>query len=841
MFQGDEVAAVAADTEERALDAMRLIKVEYEPLPHLASVDQALSADAPLVFEGGNTKMGVVQENGDPEAGFKQAAHIVDATYSTHVITHVCLETHGCVCEWEGDKLTAWVSTQAAHGTAQGFAQALNIPQPNVRVITQYMGGGFGSKFSPDAQGLICARLAKQASLPVKLMLDRKEEHLATGNRPSATAHIRAGVTADGKLIAYDAQSWGTGGAGATSNFPLPYIYVFPNRRRTHKDVYINAGQQRAMRAPGHPQGCFLTEILMDELADRVRMDPVEFRLKNLPAQAPNAMWAEYFQRGAKEFGWEKRHATGDPTPGPIKTGFGCSAHQWGGGGRGSKAHCDINSDGTVVMKCGTQDLGTGTRTIVAIVTAETLGLPVNAVRPEIGDTLYPFSGGSGGSTTAASVTPTVRVTAGKALDALCAKVGPSLGVDPETLVATDGRIQVKDNPSKGLAWKDACKLLGTEPISVDGEWSQGTVVDRHERRAVHRGRGRHRNRHRPGEADPDDSGLRVDRRQADRREPGVRRHHRLAQLRAVRGPHPRPRHRPDGQPEHGDVSARRDVGHAEDRHHPEQHAGARRHRHRRAADRVDGVGDRQRRAQRDGRDDPQPAADACQGARRRAAAEGRRDRVKAFSYVNPANEQEAVGALGPERGRILPLAGGMDLLARMKDYIDQPDRIVNVKNALDATIVATPDGGLKIGAAVKIVDLAEHEQVARLYPAIVSAAGEVGTPQIRNAGTVGGNINQRPRCWYFSNEEFVCYKKGGNHCFAPAGRISSTPSSATARATSSTRRASRCPRSRTAPSSVSSVRAANGSWTPPITSRCRPARTFGARTSWRRTSCSRT
>jgi len=474
MFQGDEVAALAADTEEHAWDAMRLIKVDYEVLPHLASVDQAMAADAPAVFTGGNTKSGPVQETGDIDAGFKQAAHIVEATYSTHVVTHVCLETHGCVCEWDGDKLTAWVSTQAAHGTAQGFAQGLQIPQTNVRVITQYMGGGFGSKFGPDTQGLICAKLAQQAKVPVKLMLDRKEEHLATGNRPSAIAHIKAGVTADGKLIAYDAQSWGTGGAGATSNFPLPYIYVFPNRRRTHQDVYINAGQQRAMRAPGHPQGCFLTEILMDELADRVKMDPVEFRIKNLPDRAPNAMWGEYFTRGAKAFGWDKRHATGDSTPGPIKTGFGCAANQWGGGGRGSKAHCDINADGTVVMKCGTQDLGTGTRTIVAMVTAETLGLPVSAVTPEIGDTMYPFSGGSGGSTTAASVTPAIRVTAFKALDALCAKVGPALGVDAATLVASAGRIHVKGTPSKGLAWKDACKLLGTEPISVDGDWMDG-------------------------------------------------------------------------------------------------------------------------------------------------------------------------------------------------------------------------------------------------------------------------------------------------------------------------------------------------------------------------------
>jgi len=487
MYQGDPVAAIAADTEEHAADAARLVKVTYEPLPHLTTVDQAMAADAPPVFEGGNTKEGVKEEQGDVEAGFKQAAHVVEQTYSTHVITHVCLETHGCVCEWDGDKLTAWVSTQAAHGTAQGFAQGLaamtdrspedadlKVPQTNVRVITQYMGGGFGSKFGPDSQGLICAKLAKRAKAPVKLMLDRKEEHLDTGNRPSATAHVKAGVTADGRLCAYDAQSWGTGGAGATSNFPLPYIYDFPNRRRTHKDVYINAGQQRAMRAPGHPQGCFLTEILMDELADRVKMDPVAFRIKNLPPKAPNAMWADYYEIGAKRFGWDKRHPTGDPAPGPIKNGFGCSAHRWGGGGRGSQAHCDIMADGSVVMKCGTQDLGTGTRTIVAIVTAETLGLPVSAVKPEIGDTLYPFSGGSGGSTTAASVSPAIRITAGKALDALCAKVAPNLGVDAETLVAVNGRIQVRDNPSKGMAWKDACKLIGTEPISVDGKWADG-------------------------------------------------------------------------------------------------------------------------------------------------------------------------------------------------------------------------------------------------------------------------------------------------------------------------------------------------------------------------------
>jgi xanthine dehydrogenase YagS FAD-binding subunit len=143
---------------------------------------------------------------------------------------------------------------------------------------------------------------------------------------------------------------------------------------------------------------------------------------------------------------------------------------------------------------------------------------------------------------------------------------------------------------------------------------------------------------------------------------------------------------------------------------------------------------------------------------------------VKAFSYVNPANEREAVRALGPDRTKIMPLAGGQDLLARLKDYVAEPDRVVNVKTALDATVTPAPGGGLKIGAAMKLVDLAEHAEVAKLYPAISHAAIEVGTPQIRNQGTVGGNLNQRPRCWYFRNEEFVCFKKGGNVCFSPQG-----------------------------------------------------------------------
>ncbi|HEY3885271.1 MAG TPA: xanthine dehydrogenase family protein molybdopterin-binding subunit [Vicinamibacterales bacterium] len=476
MYQGDEVAAVAADTEEHAIDAARAVKVEHEPLPAVISVDAALRGQAPEVFDPSDVRQGRTQEEGDLAAGFQAAAFTIDETYGTPVITHVCLETHGTLCEWDGDKLTAWVSTQGVNSAKDNFAAGLGVPQTNVRVICQYMGGGFGSKLQLGAEGLICARLAKQAAAPVKLMLDRKEEHLVTGNRPSAAAHIKAGVSSDGIITAFDAESWGTGGAGAASGFPLPYIYQIANRRRAHKDVFINTGQQRPMRAPGHPQGSFITEIMMDELADKVKMDPVEFRIKNLPPEAPNAMWRSYLREGADAFGWSRRHPTGDSAAGSIKTGMGVAIGTWGGGGRGpSVAHCEISADGGVVMRLGTQDIGTGTRTLVAMVTADALGLHPSQVTPEIGDTQYGVSGGSGGSTTAASTSPGIRIAALKALDALKETIAPALGVGgADDLVAADGRIHVKDAPSKGLSWADACKRIGPQAITADADWQPG-------------------------------------------------------------------------------------------------------------------------------------------------------------------------------------------------------------------------------------------------------------------------------------------------------------------------------------------------------------------------------
>ena len=483
-YQGEEVAAVAATTEEIARDAMRLIKVEYEVLQPLATIEQARSANAPQAFPRGNVSNPNVRGEGDVEAALKTAAHVVEGVYSTQVQTHTSLETHGGIAEWDGDKLLLHVSTQGVNASRDGIADALKVARPNVRVLTEYMGGGFGSKLGADVQLVIAARLAKEANAPVKIMLDRKHEHLITGNRPSAFAKVRAGVDANGKFVAWDSETWGTGGAGAGSGFSVPYpVYVPPQgqtwgfavRRQSHSDVYTNAGPQRAFRAPGHPQACFITETVIDELADRLRLDPLELRIRNLAPEAPNAQWRKYFPIGAEKIGWSKRHPTGDSAAGPIKRGLGCAANVWtGGGNRQTRAMCEIHPDGAVINKIATQDIGTGTRTLVAMITAETMGLPLNAVTAAIGDTNYPFAPGSGGSITVGSVSPTVRVSAENALKELFTRVAPQLGASADALEAKNGRVQVKGTPAKGMAWKEACRLLGTTPIQANGAWEQG-------------------------------------------------------------------------------------------------------------------------------------------------------------------------------------------------------------------------------------------------------------------------------------------------------------------------------------------------------------------------------
>jgi xanthine dehydrogenase YagR molybdenum-binding subunit len=474
LYAGEEVAALAATTEQQGEDAIRLIQIDWDVLPHLATVEQAMRPEAPKVFDAGNTRLLPAEVAGDAEEAMRGAAHVVGGLYSTQVQTHACLETHGCVCEWAGDRLTVWISTQAVQSTRDELAAALQTVPANVRVISEYVGGAFGSKLGPDRHGVICAQLARAARAPVKLMLDRKEEHLATGNRASAFARLRAAADADGTLRAFDAQTWGTGGAGAGCHFSLPYLYSFPHRRRTHADVFINAGRQRPMRGSAAP-GCFITEVVMDELADAMRMDPVALRLKNLPVAGPGALWPDYFAMGAERIGWARRRPGGDAARGTIRRGLGCAASRGDGRGHDTRARCEIHADGRVVIRTGTQDLGTGTRTVIAVVAAETLGVDIALIRVAIGDSDLPASGPSVRAATAASVAPAVRITAGRARDELLSRLAPALGTTTDRLALEPNQISVRRGHAPGvtdvLSWRDACRFIGVQPIVVEAGW----------------------------------------------------------------------------------------------------------------------------------------------------------------------------------------------------------------------------------------------------------------------------------------------------------------------------------------------------------------------------------
>jgi len=469
-FQGDLIAAVAAETEEQARDAVRAIKVEYEVLPHAVTEAQSMAEGAPVIDQRGNVRKGRSNTKGDPTAAMAKADAVIEGTYSVPVITHVCLEPHGLTVRWDGtDKLTVWASTQAVQATANELAGKFDIPATNVTVLTDYMGGGFGSKFGADQWGLIAAELAKKTGKPVKLFLDRAHEHLAAGNRPSATGKVKLGASKEGKLVAVIAETHGTGGFGA-GGFPFPYVYDIPASSRTHSEVSVNAGSSRAMRAPGHPQACALMEAAMDDLADKLGIDPLEFRLNNLAAgDFHTAIYKGEVPIGAELIGWrEKRKPRGQNGSGPIKHGLGMALHQWGGGGtRDKKVGITISPDGSVEIKSATQDIGTGARTILAIVTAEILGLKPTDIVSNIGNSTFPPGQASGGSTTTPSMAPPALDAAIKARDAFFKKIAPVLKVEAGDLQLKGGQLWVGGEPV--MSWKDACRKLGMVSISETG------------------------------------------------------------------------------------------------------------------------------------------------------------------------------------------------------------------------------------------------------------------------------------------------------------------------------------------------------------------------------------
>ena len=464
-WAGTEVALVSAANEATARDAVRAIKVDYEVLPHVVREDNLSKA-------GSRVKPAGEQITGDPDAAFKEADVVSEGHYAIPVITHCCLEPHGQVVAWAGEKIEYWPSTQAVSTVGGDLAQSLKIPATNVHVQMDYMGGGFGSKFPADRWGTECANLSKASGGgPVKLFLDRAIELTIAGVRPSHFADIKIGAKKDGTITSWDSKSWSSGGFGGGGMPPLPYVFTkIPNYRLNHSAVSLNAGPQRAWRAPNHPQASFLTCSALEDLAAKLKMDPMEMLEKNLSYTARPDTYRAQLQQASEISEWKKLwHPRGEGS-GNIRRGLGLGINQWGGAGHPSKARTSIHPDGSVEVELGSQDLGSGTRTIIAMVAAETLALPVSMIKVKIGDNTYPASGPSGGSTTVGGVSTSVRRASVNALNKLLETVAPSLNVPVEQLDVLDSRIRVKSNPDKALSWQQACQKLGTQTITEMGE-----------------------------------------------------------------------------------------------------------------------------------------------------------------------------------------------------------------------------------------------------------------------------------------------------------------------------------------------------------------------------------
>ena len=486
-WDGELVAAVAADRPEYAADGVRAIVVEYEPLAHFVDEDDLEAAqklDADNIADGklkeDAEKLGHIkrvkelgeQKKGDVDAAIKDAAVVHKGYYGIHTITHMCMEPHGSHAEWKSDdSLVVHLSPQTVSGTGGQFAGPLGIDANNVEIVCQYVGGGFGSKFAADEWGIACAQLAKETGKPVRLMLDRATELKTAGTRPSGFAEITIAADKDGKITAWDSHHWGTDGIGGAtiSSGVMPYVFDFENRRRKTTGIACNTGPKRAWRAPNHPQACALTATVIDDLAGKMKMDSYDIFMKNLAQTERASVYAEEMKLAAQLMDWKaKWHPHGEGESGPVKSGLGMALHTWGGRAHAATCLLKIHRDGTVESFAGSQDIGTGTRTAIAITLADTFGLPIDAVKVHIGTSKYPKSGPSGGSTTVGGVTGPNRRAALDGLWKIFDLVAAKHNVAADSLSTKGG--QILSNGSPVCSWKQACSLIGPMPLEVMGE-----------------------------------------------------------------------------------------------------------------------------------------------------------------------------------------------------------------------------------------------------------------------------------------------------------------------------------------------------------------------------------
>ena len=493
-YYGQYVAAVVAQTFEQAMAAASAVKASYKAEP--PDVREQLEFEP----EKSELKAKKDEQRGDPDQVFAAASIKVDQMYRTPVETHNPIELHASLAVWDGQSFTLYETTQAVGNHREVMAQMLGVPLENVRVVSRFLGSGFGGKLWPWTHCMIAACAARNLNGPVKLVVTRQQMFQTVGHRPNTQQRVRLSASADGKLTSFIHESlnhtsildkYEEGCTEAT-----PYQYSVPNLRMKTDVVRRNVGTPTSMRGPGAVPGLFATESAMDELAVALKLDPVEFRIKNEPTMDEGLKLpfssrhiVECYKVGAEKFGWSRR----TPEVGSMKKdgmtlGWGMAGCSWIAERSQSEATVELRRDGTARVSCGTQDIGTGTYTVLAQVVSEKIGVPPSRIEVVLGDTALGSGPISGGSWATASVIPSVLEATKKATDLALGiavlnpagveapKAGPFSGKKAEELEFSAGRIHLKGNaPESGVPFEQVLREANIQAASGQGK-SQGTL-----------------------------------------------------------------------------------------------------------------------------------------------------------------------------------------------------------------------------------------------------------------------------------------------------------------------------------------------------------------------------
>lgn len=482
-YDGQNIGIVIAQTYEQARYAASLVQVTYNETQPVFEIEQGLShAYQPSQFFGQEVQV----QRGNVSQALAQTDAQVEATYITPIEHHNPMEPSASTAIWDGDNLTIYDTTQWVQGTSQIIAHVLGLPKENVRIISHFLGGGFGCKGFTWSHPLLAAISARKIGRPVKLALTRQDMFTSCGHRARTIQELSLGATRDGKLTAIRHVT--TTQTSEVDEFIEPcglttrILYASPNLEVKHNLVQLNTGTPTAMRAPGESPGTFALESAMDELAYKLGIDPVELRLINHADINPqtNKPWSskylkECYQLGAERFGWSRRN----PTPGSMRDGdyligWGMATATYPGYRSSAGAKAQLFADGHIVVSSATHDIGTGTYTVMTQIVADVLGLPLERVEFKLGDSSMPLAPVAGGSQSAASVAPAVE---GVALAvrkrvieiAIADEASPLYEASPEAIATTNGRVFLEGEPSRGETYAEILKRHNLPLVEVEG------------------------------------------------------------------------------------------------------------------------------------------------------------------------------------------------------------------------------------------------------------------------------------------------------------------------------------------------------------------------------------